>query len=143
MGVGKGKDAGTEGLVRKSFQEIINEKASRCSCNSSSRMDGRVLFRAEQADSGRNGSTKASGGNHRKQRVLQVLHLRARMGARRSTVSRGIRGYQEPRRQGGRVARRIRFAVAAQEQVLYLGQRRCFSRRRRHLPPYHIHRPEL
>src|ERR1039458_8357779 len=112
---------------RKPDQEIVDEKTIRR--NSSSRIDGRVLFGAEQADNGGEAPTEGSGGNHRQQRVLQVLCLRPPLGAGRATVSCGIRRDQEPRWQIGRGARRLRFAVAAPEQVLYLGQRRYFSRR--------------
>jgi hypothetical protein len=58
----------------KPDQEIVDEKNSRClctcSCHSSSRIDGRVLFAAEQAGTGGEASTEGAGGNHRKQRVL-------------------------------------------------------------------------
>src|SRR5664280_2215684 len=105
---------------RKPDQEIVDEKTIRS--NSSSRIDGRMLFGAEQADNGGDAPTEGSGGNHRKQRVLQVLHLRSRLGAGRATVSCGVttyHGLQGPRRQGGRVARRIRLASAPHGQGLY------------------------
>ena len=46
-----------------------------------------MLFRAEQAGRVGDAPTESSGGHHRKQRVLQVLHLRPRLGAGCSTVS--------------------------------------------------------
>ena len=81
-------------------------------------------------------ATKTSGGNHRQQRLLQMLHLRSRLGAGCATLSRRVRSYprlQRPRRQSGRVARRIPLALEACHQVLHLGQCRYLARRRRHL----------
>src|SRR5208337_2500542 len=112
--------------------------------NSSSGIDGCVLFGAEQADNGGDAPAEGSGGNHRKQRVLQVLRLGPPLGAGRSTLSCGVatdRGLQGPGRQGGRVARRIRLSVAALDQALYLGKRRYFSRRRRYLQPHEFQQP--
>src|ERR1039458_5213885 len=95
---------------RKPDQEIVDEKTIRCSCNSSSGIDGGVLFGPKQADNGGDASTEGSGGHHRKRRVLQVLRLRPPLGAGRLTVSCGVttyHGLQGPRRQGGGFARRI------------------------------------
>jgi len=97
-----------------------------------------IYAKTKQAGIDRDTPTEGAGGPHRKRRILQVLHLRPPLGAGRATVSRGIArhgGLQRPGRQGGRVARRIRLPVAALDQVLYLGQRRYFSQRRRHLQP--------
>jgi len=53
---------------RKPDREIVDEKTIRR--NSSSGIDGRVLFGAKQAGNGGDAPTEGSAGNHRKQRIL-------------------------------------------------------------------------
>ena len=56
-----------------------------------------MLFGAKQADNGGDAPTESSGDHHRKQRVLQVLHLRPRLGAGCAAVSRGVPASADPR----------------------------------------------